>query len=139
MHVVTDNEASFKASGHLLTEKRKHLFWSLYVTHCIDLILEDIDSMKSVKETLDDAKMIASFIYNSLKVVNLIKLFTRDRDLLRPGITQFATELISIESLIRYEQDLKRMCIITEWREFNMESSRSVRDKISNLILTDRF
>ena len=81
-----------------------------------------------------------SFIYNSLKVVNLMKLFTRDRDLLRSGITRFATEFISIESLIRYEQDLKRMCTTTEWREFNKERSRrSMRDKVSNLILTDRF
>ena len=52
-----------------------------------DLMLEDIVSVKSVKETLDDAKMITSFIYNSLKVVNLMKLFTRDKNLLRPGIT----------------------------------------------------
>ena len=65
-------------------------------------MFEDIDSVKSVKETLDDAKMITSFIYNSLKVV-IIKLFTRDRDLLRSGITWFVIEFISIESLIRYE------------------------------------
>ena len=103
-------------------------------------MLEDIGSLKSVKEALDDAKVITSFIYNSLKVVNLMKLYTKDRDLLRPGITRFATEFISIESLIRYEQDLKRMCTTTEWREFNKERSRrSVRDKVSNLILTDRF
>ena len=91
------------------------------VAHYIDLILEDIGSMKSVKETLDDVKMITSFLYNSLKVVTLMKLFTRDRDLLRSGITRFATEFISIESLIRYVQDLKRMCTTTEWREFNKE------------------
>jgi len=103
-------------------------------------MLEEIGSEKSVKETLNDAKMITSFIYNSLKVVNIMKLFTRDRDLLRPDITQFATEFISIESLIRYEKDLKKMFTTTEWREFNKErSKRSVREKISNLILTDRF
>ena len=107
MQVVTDNEASFKAAGHLLMKKRKHLFCSPCAAYCINLMLEDIDSVKSVKETLDDAKMITSFIYNSLKVVNLMKQFTRDRDLLRPGITRFATEFISIENLIRYEQDLK--------------------------------
>ena len=71
-------------------------------------------------------KIITSFIYNSLKVVNLIKQFTRNKDLLRPGITQFATKFISIESLIRYEQDLKRMYTTSEWREFN-KKSRSVR------------
>ena len=59
---------------------------------------------------------------------------------MRPGITRFTTEFISIESLVRYEQDLKRMCATTKWREFNKEKSRrSVRDKFSNLILIDRF
>ena len=43
MQVVTDNEASF---GMLLMEKRKHLFWCPFVVHCIDLMLEDIGSMK---------------------------------------------------------------------------------------------
>ncbi|RVW91836.1 hypothetical protein CK203_030135 [Vitis vinifera] len=140
VQVVTDNEASFKATGMLLMEKRKHLFWSPCAAHCIDLMFEDIGSMKQIKETLDQTKMITEFIYNSLKVVNLIKVFTKDRDLLRPGITRFATEFISLESLIRYEADLKRMCTTNEWREFNKDRSRkSVRDKVSNLILTDRF
>ena len=79
--------------------------------------------MKSVKETLDDAKMITSFTYNSLKVVNL------------KSITRFATKFISIKNLVRYKQDLKRM--YTRGHEFNKEKSRSVRDKIFNLILTD--
>ncbi|RVW25997.1 hypothetical protein CK203_116828 [Vitis vinifera] len=114
VQVVTDNEASFKAI--------------------------DIGSMKQIKETLDQAKMITGFIYNSLKVVNLMKVFTKDKDLSRLGITRFATEFISLESLIRYEVDLKRMCTTNEWREFNKDRSRkSVRDKVSNLILTDRF
>ena len=78
VQVVTDNEASFKAAGHLM-EERNHLFWSPCAAYCIDLMLEDIGSMKSVKETLDDAKMITSFIYNSLKAVNLMKLFIRER------------------------------------------------------------
>ncbi|RVW42750.1 hypothetical protein CK203_109867 [Vitis vinifera] len=110
------------------------------VAHCIDLMLEDITSMKQIKETLDQAKMITRFIYNSLKVVNLMKVFTKDRDLLRLGITRFANEFISLESLIRYKTDLKRMCTTNEWREFNKDrSKKSLRDKVSNLILTDRF
>ena len=86
VQVVTDNEASFKAAGMLLMEKRKHLFWSPCAAHCIDLMLEDIGSMKQIKETLDQAKMITGFIYNILKVVNLMKVFTKDRDLLRLGL-----------------------------------------------------
>ncbi|RVW44125.1 hypothetical protein CK203_108461 [Vitis vinifera] len=140
VQVVTHNEASFKVVGMLLMEKRKLLFWSPCAAHCIYLMLEDIRSMKQIKETLYQAKMITRFIYNNLKVVNLMKVFTKDRDLLRPGITHFATEFISFESLIRYEADLKRMCTTNEWHEFNKDRSRKgLRDKVSNLILTDRF
>ena len=99
VQVVTDNEASFKAAGMLLMDKRKHLFWSPYAAHYIDLMLEDIRNMKHIKETLDQAKMITSFIYNSSKVVNLMKVFTKDRDLLCPGITRFATELFHFRVL----------------------------------------
>ena len=109
VQVVIDNEASFKTTSMLLMEKRKHLFWSPCVAHCIDLMLEDIGNMKQIKETLDQAKMITSFICNSLKVVNLMKVLTKDRDLLRPRITRFVTEFISLQSLIRYEVDLKMM------------------------------
>ena len=75
-----------------------------------------------------------------MKVVNLIKVFTKDINLLRPRITRFATEFISLESLIRYEVDLKRMYTTNEWHEFNRDKSKkSLRDKVSHLILTDRF
>ena len=46
VQVVTNNEASFKVTGMLLMEKRKHLFWCSCAAHCIDLMLEDIGSMK---------------------------------------------------------------------------------------------
>ena len=124
VQVVTDNEVGFKSTGMLLMEKRKHLFWSPFATDCIDLMLEDIGNMKQIKETLDQANMITKFIYNSLKVVNLMKVFTKDRDLLRLVITRFATEFISLQCLICYEGDLKMMCIIYEWREFNKDRSR---------------
>ena len=69
-----------------------------------------------------------------------MKVFIKDKDMLRPGITRFATKLISLESLLRYEADLKRMFTTNEWREFNKDRSRkSLRDKVSNLILLIDF
>ena len=81
-------------------------------------MLENIGNMKQINETLDLAKMITRFIYNSLKVVNLMKVFTKDRDLLSPEITRFATEFITLEYFIRYDGDLKMLCTTNEWREF---------------------
>ena len=71
--------------------------------------------------------------------MNLMKVFTKDRDLLRPGIIQFATKFISLDSHICYEANLKRIHK-NEWREVNKDRHRrSLRDKVSNLILTNQF
>ncbi|XP_073138632.1 uncharacterized protein [Henckelia pumila] len=102
VHVVTDSESANKAAGQKLMIERPHIFWSPCAAHCIDLMLEDIGKMTKVKKCIDKAKQITSFIYNSDKVVNLMKIYTNDRELLRPGITRFATEFISLESLVRY-------------------------------------
>ena len=79
---VTDSESSMKATGEQLMKKRKHLFWSPCATHCIDLILEDIDQMKSIKDAIKQGRRITSFIYNSDKMVNLMKTYTNNRELL---------------------------------------------------------
>ena len=42
IQLVIDSESSMKAVGEQLMKKRKHLFWSPYAVHCIDLMLEDI-------------------------------------------------------------------------------------------------
>ncbi|XP_051147895.1 uncharacterized protein LOC127263021 [Andrographis paniculata] len=140
VQIVTDSEASMKAAGKKLMRKRKHIFWSPCAAHCIDLMLEDIGDILSVKDTIKEARRITGFIYNSDKVVNLMKTYTNGRDLLRPGITRFATEFVAMESLLRYATDLKRMCTSREWVEYNNTSRRRHEaGDISDLILNERF
>ena len=55
MQVVIDNEPNFKAAGRLLMEKRKHLLWTPCAAHCIDLMLEDIGKIMTMKTTLEQA------------------------------------------------------------------------------------
>ncbi|XP_075500071.1 uncharacterized protein LOC142538644 [Primulina tabacum] len=140
VHVVTDSESANKAAGQKLMIERLHMFWSRCAAHCIDLMLEDIGKMAKVKRCIDKAKQITSFIYNSDKIVNLMKIYTNDRELLGPGITRFATEFISLESLVRYCQDLKRLCTSVEWREYNNTSKRrKIVEKITAIILDTKF
>ncbi|XP_073309172.1 uncharacterized protein [Primulina huaijiensis] len=140
VQVVTDSEGANKAAGAKLMMERPHLFWSPCAAHCLDLILEDVGKMEKVKKCIEKAKQITSFIYNSDKLVNLMKTFTNDRELLRPGITRFATEFISIESLVRHTSDLKRLCTSAEWEEINNTSRRrKIAEKTVNIIMDARF
>ena len=41
IQVVTDNATNYKVIGQMLMVKRKKLFWTPCVAHCVDLVLED--------------------------------------------------------------------------------------------------
>ncbi|KAK9008369.1 hypothetical protein V6N11_075267 [Hibiscus sabdariffa] len=113
VQVVTDNEA---ADGQMLMQKRSHLYWSACSAHCLDLILKEIGSKTSVRKVLDQAKQISSFIYNHTWTIDYMKRYTKGVELLRPGITRFATNFIALESIVRSKQALKEMVTSSEWK-----------------------
>ena len=69
-----------------------------------------------------------------------MKIYTRKKKLLSSGITRFATEFISMASLLRYSTKLKKMCTLDEWVEFNNTTKRKVDViKVVKLILSKKF
>ncbi|KAL7163438.1 hypothetical protein ACSBR2_039531 [Camellia fascicularis] len=116
VQIVTDNKAAIKAAGYKLMQKRENLYWTGCAAHCIDLMLEDIGKKKSVAKVLDCAKVITRFIYNSNWVVDFMKRFAGDRELLCPVITHFATNFITLESIVKHKTALQDMFHSEEWK-----------------------
>ncbi|KAL7259866.1 hypothetical protein ACSBR1_005685 [Camellia fascicularis] len=79
-------------------------------------MLKDIANKKSVAKVIEDGKTITNFIYDSGWVLDLMRKFTGDRELIRPAITQFATNFIVIESIVKYKQQLRAMFNSDEWK-----------------------
>lgn len=73
VQIVTDNEASFKATGKMLMNKKKHLYWIQCATNCIDLMLEDIGKIKEIRVIIAKGRAITSLIYNSTQAVNILR------------------------------------------------------------------
>lgn len=109
VHVVTDNEAALKAAGHKLMEKRPHLYWSSCAAHCLDLCLEDIGKKKNVEKLLGDARIVTTFIYNHIYIVNLMKKYTGNREIIRPAVTRFATQFLQLQAIVKQKQGLEKM------------------------------
>ena len=85
VHIVTDNGANFKAAGKMLEKKRPHLFWTPRATHCIDLIMEEIGRKKKIVEVIKACRGITRFIYDHSWLLSLMKRFTNNHALIRPG------------------------------------------------------
>lgn len=79
-------------------------------------------------------------MYNCDKVGNLLKIYTRKRELLHPGITRFATKFISIESLLPHCTELRRMCTSYEYIDFNNTTKHKEKTtEGAELILWEKF
>ncbi|ERN03066.1 hypothetical protein AMTR_s02768p00003550, partial [Amborella trichopoda] len=52
---ITDNARACVSTSSKLMDKRNHLVWTPCAAHSIDLTLEEIDEIKIVKETLEEA------------------------------------------------------------------------------------
>ena len=109
VQIVTDNDVAIKSAGKMLMNKYHNLYWTTCSAHCIDLILEDIGKRSQESHCIAKGKKITQFIYNYNWVTNYMKKFTNGKELLRPGITRFATNFIALESIVRQRNNLRNI------------------------------
>ena len=89
----------------MLQKKRPNLYWTPCAAHCIDLILEDIGKLPNIKRTLERAISLNGYIYNHFELLNMMRHFTGQRELLRPAKTRFATAFITLSRLHEQENN----------------------------------
>ncbi|XP_014515271.1 uncharacterized protein LOC106773098 [Vigna radiata var. radiata] len=138
VQVMTDVSAGYVCAGRLLTARYSFLFWSPCVAYCIDKMLEDIGRQDWVSTVLEDAKTITQYIYSHAWILNIMKKFTGGKELIRPKITTFVTDFLSLRSIVMQEDNLKHMFSHSEWLS-SMYSRRPDAQAIKSLLYSDRF
>lgn len=136
VQVVTDNASNNMAAKALLKDKRPNIFWSSCATHTINLMLQGIGSIARFKKTLDQAKSLTIFIYSHHKTLALMRKFTKKRDIIRPGVTRFASSFLTLQSLIEKKQQLRSLALSQEWE--NCIHCKKSKGKASTAILVSR-
>ncbi|RVX01280.1 hypothetical protein CK203_031238 [Vitis vinifera] len=89
------------------------------ITHCIDLMFEDIDKRTSVADVITKARKITNFIYNHGWLLAQMRKVCGG-DIVRPGATRFATNYIALDSLLKKKANLKKVFISDEWAQHNL-------------------
>ncbi|KAL4633086.1 hypothetical protein ACB092_04G095800 [Castanea dentata] len=105
-----------------------------------NLMLENIANPKwfpLVDEAIKKAKKITKFIYNHGVVLNLMSQdFTNGRELCRPAITRFATNFLSLQSMLRFKKELRQMFTSDKWLSCP-HAKTAVGKEISKIVLED--
>ncbi|CAN1852009.1 hypothetical protein LINPERHAP1_LOCUS40450 [Linum perenne] len=78
----------------LLLEKQPNIFWSSCATHTISLMLQGIGNLPKLKKVIDQTKALTIFIYGHHRTLECMRSFTKKREIIRPGVTRFASQYI---------------------------------------------
>ena len=101
----------------MLQKKRPNLYWTPYATHYIDLILEDIGKLPNIKRTMERVISPNGYIYNRSGLLNMMRHFTGQRELLRPAKTRFSIAFITLARLHEQKNNLRKMFTSADWSE----------------------
>ncbi|XP_031106336.1 uncharacterized protein LOC116010987 [Ipomoea triloba] len=117
VQIVTDNALNNMGVAKLLREKMPLIFWTCCATHSINLMLESIAGLPRFSRVLQQAKALTIFIYAHHKTLAMMRSFTKKRDIVRPGVTRFASAFLTLQSLAGKKVELKAMFTSNEWDE----------------------
>lgn len=138
VQVITDATASYVYAGRLLMTKYTSLFWSPCVSYCVNQMLEDLSKIEWVGTVLDEAKIIARYVYSHAWILDTMRKFTSGKELIRPRITRFVTNFLSLRSIVFLEDGLKHMFAHSEWQS-SIYSRRPDAQAILSFLYLDRF
>ncbi|VFQ97712.1 unnamed protein product [Cuscuta campestris] len=111
---MEDHREEWEKNGDLLMAKYPHLYWTPCATHCLDLILEDIFQEKDIHLTYKKVVKLSRYIYTRPGLVNLMRKFTK-LDLVRPGVTRFATVALTLERISILRVELRTLFVSDAW------------------------
>ncbi|XP_020206248.1 uncharacterized protein LOC109791366 [Cajanus cajan] len=115
VQVVTDNGSNYVMAGKILQTVRPHLFWTPCAAHCLDLMLEDIGKIPKVKRVIQRGIKLVGYIYNHTLTLNTMRKYTNKVELVRHGVTRFATTFLTLQRLHKLKANLRRMFTSDEW------------------------
>ncbi|KAI5444905.1 hypothetical protein KIW84_013255 [Lathyrus oleraceus] len=128
VQIVTDNAANYKVVGVMLMEKRNKLYWTPCAAHCIDLMLEDFEKKTTVhRDTITNGKKVTPYIYSKSSLISLLQHFIKEKDLVRPVVTRFATSYLTLGCLMENKGALIRMFMSNEWTLIDSDEKPATR------------
>ncbi|RWR88532.1 hypothetical protein CKAN_01754700 [Cinnamomum micranthum f. kanehirae] len=125
--------------GKFLEAKYQNLYWTPCAAHCLDLKLEDIFKIPTLKRTFERAIAVHGFIYNHPALLNMMRHFTQLKELIKPAKTRFATAfLITLSRIHQQKNNLRKMFTSERWTTRNWAKEQLAMDR-ANIAIASAF
>ncbi|XLS90384.1 hypothetical protein HN51_066392, partial [Arachis hypogaea] len=112
--------------------------------HCIDLMLEDLEKKSNThyytstpKKKIYRDRTITTYIYARTTLISLLHIHTKEKYLVRPGITRFVTFYLTLGCLNDNKASLIRMFLSDQWTSSNFLKTKY--GKIITSVVLDKM
>jgi len=96
-------------------QNKPHIFWTPCAAHCIDLMLEDIGKIPRIKKAIQKGCSLVGYISNHTFALSLMRKKTNNVELVKHGVTRFATTFLTLQRLHKIKSKLREMFLCEEW------------------------
>jgi hypothetical protein len=78
-------------------------------------MLQGIGNLPRFKKRIDQAKSFTIFVYGHHRSLTCMRSFTLKIDIIRPGVTRFATAYLTLQSMMEKKDALRKMVVNSKW------------------------
>ncbi|XP_070043656.1 uncharacterized protein [Nicotiana tomentosiformis] len=138
VQVVTDNASENVKADDLMSAGYPHIYWTPCAVHSINLIFGDIFQERPFSSIFNQAIRVHSYIVQRPLLLNMMKRFTKQRSLVKPAKTKFATAFLTLHRMYEQKSNLKKLFVSDEYT--NSAYGREARGRESaDIILSPSF
>jgi len=134
VQVVTDNTSNNMGAKKLLEEKRPHIFWTSCAAHTINLMLQGIGNMARFRKVIDQAKSFTIFVYGHTRTLECLRHFTEGKEVVRPGVTRFASYFLTLSILQEKKDQLTKMVVHGRWDSLKDVKSKKEKEATATIL-----
>jgi len=134
VQIVTDNASNNMGAKALLHLKRPNIFWTSCASHTINLMLQGIGNLAKFKKTIDLAKSFTIFVYGHHRTLSCLRSFTLKREIIRPGVTRFATAFLTMQSMMEKNDCLRKMVVDSKWYDLPEVKTKKGKDATATVL-----
>jgi len=134
VQIVTDNASNNMGAKALLHLKRPNIFWTSCASHTINLMLQGIGNLVKFKKTIDLAKSFTIFVYGHHRTLACLRSFTLKREIIRPGVTRFATAFLTMQSMMEKKDCLRKMVVDSKWYDLPEVKTKKGKDATATVL-----
>ncbi|KAH0670639.1 hypothetical protein KY290_026070 [Solanum tuberosum] len=138
VQVVTDNASENKKAGNMLKGVFPHIFWTPCAAHCINLMFGDIFKEAPYSTVFGKAVKVHAYINQRALLLNMMRRYTKQRNLVKPAKTRFATAFLTLYSFYKQKKNLRTLFMSTEWNE-SIYSKETLGKEVARHIISPFF